>query len=93
LRGRYILVLARGAGRDRVAAFTNFRRIRIPRVHGVQRLSLSNARLKHMRDSLAQKESIASGKSSVHGSADWVWSYDPVFEWDNEPFVPAAYAA
>jgi hypothetical protein len=73
-----------------VAAFINFRRIRIPRVHGVQRLSLSNARLKHMRDSLAQKESIACGKSSVHGSADWVWSYDPVFEWDNEPFVPAA---
>ena len=26
----------------------------------------------------AQKESIAAGKGSVHGSADWVWGYDPV---------------
>jgi 2-polyprenyl-6-methoxyphenol hydroxylase-like FAD-dependent oxidoreductase len=48
---------------------------------------------KHMRDSAAQKESIASGKGSVHGSADWVWGYDPVGEWDKEPSVPTAYAA
>jgi salicylate hydroxylase len=46
-----------------------------------------------MRDSAAQKESIASGKGSVHGSAEWVWGYDPVGEWDKEPFVPTAYAA
>ena len=65
----------------------------VPRVHGVQRLSFSNARFKHMRDSAAQKESIASGKGSVHGSADWVWGYDPVGEWDKEPSVPTAYAA
>ena len=62
-------------------------------MHGVQRLSLSNARFKHMRDSAAQKESIAAGKGSVHGSADWVWSYDPVGEWDKEPSVPTVYAA
>jgi salicylate hydroxylase len=76
-----------------VEAFANFRRIRIPRVHGVQRLSLSNARFKHMRDSAAQKESIAAGKGSVHGNSDWVWGYDPIGEWDKEPVVPAAYAA
>ena len=76
-----------------VDAFANFRRIRIPRVHGVQRLSISNARFKHMRDSAAQKDSIASGKSSVHGSADWVWGYDPIGEWDKAPFVPTSYAA
>jgi hypothetical protein len=62
-------------------------------VHGVQRLSFSNARFKHMRDSAAVKESIASGKSSVHGNADWVWGYDPIDEWDKEPVVPTAYAA
>jgi hypothetical protein len=39
------------------------------------------------------KESIASGKSSVHGNADWVWGYDPIDEWDKEPVVPTAYAA
>jgi len=79
--------------RDPVEAFANFRRVRIPRVHGVQRLSISNARFKHMRDSAAQKDSIASGRSSVHGSADWVWGYDPISEWDKEPSVPAPYAA
>ena len=89
----YILARWLKACRDPVEAFSNFRRIRIPRVHGVQRLSFSNARFKHMRDSAAQKESIDSGKGSFHGSADWVWSYDPVGEWDKEPSVPPAYAA
>ena len=89
----YILARWLEASRDPVAAFGNFRRIRIPRVHGVQRLSFSNARFKHMRDSAAVKESIASGKSSVHGNADWVWGYDPIDEWDKEPVVPTAYAA
>jgi salicylate hydroxylase len=74
-------------------AFTNFRRVRIPRVHGVQRLSFSNARFKHMRDSSAQKTSIVTGQSSVHGIAEWVWAYDPITEWDKEPSVPTAYAA
>jgi salicylate hydroxylase len=89
----YILARWLEACRDPVEAFTNFRHVRIPRVHGVQRLSFSNARFKHLRDSAAQKESITSGKSSVHGSADWVWGFDPIGEWDKEPFVPAAYAA
>src|SRR5215469_3281940 len=89
----YILARWIAACADRVEAFANFRRIRIPRVHGVQRLSLSNARFKHMRDSAAQKESIATGKGSVHGNSDWVWGYDPVGGWDKEPFVPTAYAA
>ena len=89
----YILARWLEACRDPVEAFANFRRIRIPRVHGVQRLSFSNARFKHMRDSAAQKASIASGTSSVHGSSDWVWEYDPIGEWDKEPSVPAAYAA
>ncbi len=89
----YILARWLEACRDPIEAFTNFRRIRIPRVHGVQRLSLSNARFKHMRDSTAQKESIAAGKGSVHGNSDWVWGYDPIGGWDKEPFVPTAYAA
>jgi salicylate hydroxylase len=89
----YILARWLEGGRDPVEAFANFRRIRIPRVHGVQRLSFSNARFKHMRDSAGQKESIASGKGSVHGNSDWVWGYDPIGEWDKTPIVPTAYAA
>jgi salicylate hydroxylase len=89
----YILGRWLHACADPVEAFANFRRVRIPRVHGVQRLSLSNARFKHMRDSAAQKDAIAAGKGSVHGSSEWVWGYDPVVEWDKEPSVPTVYAA
>ncbi len=89
----YILSRWLQACRDSLEAFTNFRRVRIPRVHGVQRLSFSNARFKHMHDSSAQKASIAAGQGSVHGTADWVWGYDPIVEWDKEPSVPTAYAA
>lgn len=89
----YILARWLESSRDPVEAFANFRRVRIPRVHGVQRLSISNARFKHMRDASAQKQSIAAGKGSVHGSADWVWSYEPTAEWNKEPSVPSTYAA
>lgn len=89
----YILGRWLAACSDPVEAFAGFRRVRIPRVHGVQRLSFSNARFKHMRDAAAQKELIATGKGSVHGSSDWVWGYDPVTEWNKEPSVPTAYAA
>jgi len=89
----YILSRWLEASRDPLEAFANFRRVRIPRVHGIQRLSFSNAKFKHMRDAAAQKESIATGKGSVHGSADWVWGYEPTREWNQEPTVPTAYAA
>jgi salicylate hydroxylase len=89
----YILGRWLAACSDPVEAFAGFRRVRIPRVHGVQRLSFSNARFKHMRDATAQKESITIGKGSVHGSSEWVWGYDPVTEWDKDPAVPTAYAA
>jgi salicylate hydroxylase len=89
----YILARWMSACSDPTEAFANFRRIRIPRVHGVQRLSFSNARFKHMRDAAAQKQSIAAGTGSVHGNSNWVWGYDPVGDWDKEPVVPTAYAA
>ena len=74
-----------------VEAFEQFRRVRIPRVHGVQRLSLSNMRFKHMKDSQAQKASIASGTGSVNGKTEWLWGYDPVADWDKDPVVPEVY--
>ncbi len=89
----YILARWLEASRDPVEAFANFRRVRIPRVHGVQRLSLANARFKHMRDKEAQKASIAAGKGSFHGNSDWVWSFDPVQAWNAEAVVPSVYAA
>lgn len=77
---------------DPTEAFENFRRIRIPRVHGVQRLALANLAFKHMQDSQAQKDLIASGKGSMHGQTDWLLGYEPATEWNTTPFVPTAYA-
>ena len=85
----YILARWLDAKRDDpVEAFRNFRRVRIPRVHAVQRLSAANARFKHMRDARVQKALIDSGKGSVQGNVDWVRSFDPVAEWDKMPTVP-----
>ncbi len=89
----YILGRWLGACPDPVEAFANFRRVRIPRVHGVQRLSFSNARFKHMHDATAQRQAVSAGTGSVHGNSEWVWGFDPVTEWDKEPAVPSAYAA
>ena len=89
----YILARCLDACRDPVEAFANFRRVRIPRVHAVQRLSLANARFKHMRNSAEQKDMITSGKGSVHGTSEWVWGYDATIDWQREPSVPDAYAA
>ncbi len=77
---------------DPLEAFANFRRIRIPRVHGVQRLALANLGFKHMKDRQAQKEAIASGKGSMHGTNDWLYGYEPATDWDKTPVVAPAYA-
>ncbi len=76
----YILARWLEACRDPVEAFANFRRIRVPRVHAVQRLSFANARFKHMRDSAEQKALITSGKTRRGvGNAEWgLGLYDPV---------------
>ncbi len=55
----------------------------------MQRLSLANAKFKHMRDAMEQKTLIASGERSVHGNIDWVWGYDPSVEWNTAPVIPS----
>jgi salicylate hydroxylase len=72
---------------DPVAALQNFRRIRIPRVHGVQLSSLAAARMKHMRDRDMQKDRLAKGAGNI--SLGWILEYDPVASWDKLPVVPA----
>ena len=86
----YILACWLAAENDPAEAFRQFRRIRIPRVHAVQRLSMANARFKHMRDAAQQRAMIASGERSAHGNTEWVWAFDPVAEWDKPPVVPEA---
>ncbi len=75
------------AERDPVEALANFRRIRIPRVHGVQRRSAANARLYHMHDRAKQKAMMAA-KQHGNDTMEWIVAYDPVESWDKEPLVP-----
>jgi salicylate hydroxylase len=72
---------------DPLEAFRNFRRIRIPRVHGVQRRSLAAAQMKHMRDRAMQKTLFA--KMGRLDDMGWIWGYDPVAGWNQPPTVPA----
>jgi salicylate hydroxylase len=69
-------------------ALRQFRRIRIPRVHGVQLASLAAARMKHMRDRGVQKDRLA--KTGGNVGFGWIWEYDPVASWDKLPVVPAS---
>jgi salicylate hydroxylase len=74
---------------DPEAAFANFRRIRIPRVHGVQKVSIANARFKHLRDRDVRKALLDSPKDQKPvNNLEWVWSYDPIDGWDKDPKVP-----
>ncbi|AJZ56931.1 flavin containing amine oxidoreductase family protein [Paraburkholderia fungorum] len=77
---------------DPEEAFRQFRRVRIPRVHGVQRLALANLNFKHMKDTQAQKEALATGKGSMHGKNDWLYGFDPATQWDQTPVVAEQYA-
>jgi salicylate hydroxylase len=72
---------------DPVAALANFRRIRIPRVHGVQRRSFANARIKHMHDSTAQKAILK--RDDQVDPMEWILGYDPVEGWNKPSIVPA----
>jgi salicylate hydroxylase len=83
----YILARWLDAERDDpVEALRNFRRIRIPRVHGVQRRSLANARMKHTVDRKVQKDWLA--KERTPDGMAWIWGFDPVQAWDKVPTVP-----
>ena len=81
----YILARWLDAARaDPVEALGNFRRIRIPRVHAVQRISSLYAKLKHMKDREAQKEKAKAGRAML----EWIWGYEVVAEWDKASSVP-----
>jgi salicylate hydroxylase len=83
----YILARWLDAERDDpVEALRNFRRIRIPRVHGVQRRSLANARMKHTVDRKVQKDWLS--KERTPDGMAWIWGFDPVQAWDKVPTVP-----
>jgi len=68
------------------AALESFRRIRIPRVHAVQRSSSSIVRAKHDYD--PRSADTARAKVDAVNAMAWIWGYDAVTAWDREPAVP-----
>ncbi|MGB7253615.1 MAG: hypothetical protein WBC94_08420, partial [Xanthobacteraceae bacterium] len=71
---------------DPVEALRNFRRVRIPRVHEVQRRSAAIVRAKHNYNQKA--EGAAPANVDAVNSMAWIWSYDVTAEWNNPPAVP-----
>ena len=72
---------------DPVSALESFRRIRIPRVHAVQRSSSAIVRAKHDYD--PRWSDIARAKVDAVDAMAWIWGYDAVAAWDRDPVVPA----
>ncbi|MGA2412044.1 MAG: FAD-dependent monooxygenase [Candidatus Binataceae bacterium] len=72
---------------DPVTAMENFRRVRIPRVHAVQRSSSSIVRAKHDYD--PRGPDTARAKVDAVEAMAWIWGYDAVAGWDRKPVVPA----
>jgi salicylate hydroxylase len=71
---------------DPVHALQQFRRVRIPRVHGVQRRSAAIVRTKHNYDQ--KTEHGAPAKVDAVDSMAWIWGYDVATQWDKPPTVP-----
>ena len=83
----YILARWLDAERDPVEAFRNFRGIRVPRVHAVQRRSAANARIYHLHDETARNALLGQTNART-GSVDWIVTYDPIAEWNKMPAAP-----
>ena len=73
--------------RDPEAALDNFRRIRIPRAHAVQRSSSNILRTKHDYDPHGPDATRA--KVDAVDAMAWIWGYDVVAAWDQVPAMPA----
>lgn len=84
----YILARWLDAVADPIEAFRNFRRVRIPRVHAVQRFSMAAAKFKHMDNADKQKSLIDGSRGIVLGDTAWISTFDPVADWDKDPLVP-----
>ncbi|MGB7079244.1 MAG: hypothetical protein WBD53_18835, partial [Xanthobacteraceae bacterium] len=65
----------------------NFRRVRIPRVHAVQRFSAAIVRAKHKYD--LQSAPAAPATVDAVDRMAWIWGYDVAAEWNQPPVVPA----
>ena len=78
----YILARWLAEPGDAIEALQNFRRVRIPRVHAVQRISADIVRTKH-----TLKTDKAAEVDGIDRMA-WIWGYDVTADWNGSPRVP-----
>lgn len=72
---------------DPIAALRSFRRVRVPRVHGVQKISAAIVRAKHNYD--VKSAQAMTAKIDAVDRMSWIWGYDIGAEWNRPPLVPA----
>ncbi len=71
-----------------VEALRSFRRVRIPRVHEVQRRSAAIVRAKHNYDQKSEK--LAPANVDAVDSMAWIWDYDVTAAWNKPLAVPVS---
>lgn len=67
---------------DPLAAFENFRKVRYPRAHAVQRQSAANAKTLHSGKWEAGAAKAKTSQPQAALGLDWIYDYDPVRDWD-----------
>lgn len=91
----YILARWMDAMRDDpLGAFENFRRVRYPRAHAVQRQSAANAKILHSgkwQGGASGAPTPPSGNQAALG-LDWIYNFDPVKDWDKQIDYPLSRA-
>jgi salicylate hydroxylase len=70
---------------DPFAAMENFRRVRVPRVHAIQRASSNIVRAKH--DYAPHGQDTERAKVDAVDAMAWIWGYDVVAAWNGPEIV------
>jgi hypothetical protein len=63
----------------------NFRRVRVPRVHAIQRASSNIVRAKH--DYAPHGQDTERAKVDAVDAMAWIWGYDVVAAWNGPEIV------
>jgi salicylate hydroxylase len=79
----YLLARWLATGGDPVEVLASFRGVRIPRVHAVQNRSALNASAKRLQTPAERKAAFGSGGLADAGAMDWIYTYDPVADWQH----------
>ena len=85
----YILARWLAAVMDPVEALSNFRNVRMPRVHAVQNRSALNASAKRLPTPEERKAAFREAGLAAASAMDWILTYDPAADWKNSGTIPA----